>query len=256
MEKHSGIVQAEAFAVIVGLILMAMVLTIVIVLVIIYTTKQKMKARSQFTIHVARNFNDASRDKETPISDFDQQSLKNQGNDEAADFMTESLDNPLYHHTTSFTGTTTTYEVATSGFTNQSNEQDNSSSDVSVPISKENLPENDYEVPPHPVLIKSPVETGFVEDHEYEVPHDPFSAKPPVALPRGPAAQSPRRPPPMLPIIKPKVYANIPPTSNKPGKPPVSVKPQKQPVLPHLERPPTDAKPPVKPKPKALPRNM
>lgn len=279
MEKHSSIIQAEAIATIVGLVLIAMLITIVVVLVFIYVTKQKMKARSQFTIHVARNFNDASRDKETPVSDFDRQSLRNQAPD-ADDFMTESLDNPLYEHTTSFTGAT--YEVATTGFTNPQDDQDNSGSDVSIPISKETVTENDYQVPTQPVPVEStdagsiskhpansPVKIGSALnqdaiDHDYQVPSHPVVAgKAPVALPRGPATQSPRRPAPMLPIIRPKVYANLPPSN----KPPVSAKPHKQPVLPPAEKPSTkqpvqppaerpSTKPGVKPKPRAVPRNL
>ncbi len=260
MEKHSSIIQAEAFAVIVGLILLAMVVIIIVVLVVIYLTKQKMNTRSQFTIHVARNFNDSSRDKETPVSDFDRHSLKNQANEEA-DFMTESLDNPLYQQTTSFTGAT--YEVATTGFTNPHDEQDNSSNNVSSPISEKKFIENDYQVPPHPIPLKSPVETSPVSklptvdtgsaskqdiiDNDFQVPPNTASAKTPVPLPR----TSPRRPAPVLPIIKPKVYINTPAS-----KPPILAKPHKQPVLPPVERPPTYTKPDVKPKPKALPRNV
>ena len=246
MEKHSSIIQAEAIAVVVGLILVALAITIVILLVIIYVTKQKMKEKSQFTIHVARNFKDSFRDKETPVSDYDRHSLNNRPFDEPEP-LTESLDNPLYQHTTSFTGATN--EVATAGITNPRNEQDTSAgSAVSIPSVKEvtdsgsvsKLTENDYQVPLPASPAKPPV------------------ALPPVALPRGTTKlASPRRPPPMLTIIKPKPYNGS--SANKPavpGKPAIATKPSKQPVLPPAGKPPVEIKPSVKPKPKALPRNI
>ncbi len=252
MEKHSSIIQAEAVAVVVGLILLALVITIVILLVIIYVTKQKMKERSQFTIHVSRNFKNSFRDKETPVSDYDRQSLNNRPFD-VPDPLTESLDNPLYQHTTSFTGATNevaiasaTNEVATAGITNPRTEQGNSAgSDVSIPSLKE-------------VTDSGSVSKQDLTGNDYQVPLPSSPAKP-VALPRGSAQLvSPRRPPPMLPvIIKPKPYngssVNKPPV---PGKPTIATKPSKQPVLPPIGRPPVENKPNVKPKPKALPRKI
>lgn len=268
MEKHNSIVQAEAAAACVGVILLALVIVTIVVLVVIIRMRHKMKEKSEFSIHISRNFNSSLREKETPVSDFDRNSFDGL----ESKIRMPTPDSPFREHTSSFIAK----KVTPSSFTNPRASaaepgDGSSSSETSLP-SMETKEEPSAESSSKKDLLNE-YETTKGDTQILSVETEP--SKPLVAAPR-PLSQSatPRRPPPQLPIIKPKPYTGPSSTAASkplvPDKPAVSAKPPKikQPVLPPINKPVTGDQdvnrvgeevrvvPDVKPKPKVVPRKI
>ena len=256
MDKPQGIVQVEAVAVCVGLILLALVIATIVVFAIVIWMRHKMKERSEFTIHISRNFNDSMREKETPISDLDRHSLKNDTFDglESSIGMVNTQESPFHEQTSSFIPKP---KETLSGFTNPHVE-----SEISLPKMAETGEGtslgsgNRFQTEDIQVVNVEPGETT-----------KPFVVPPQSSNQTTPTPK--QRPLPMLPVIKPKTYVGPDAATDKPAvpeKPAVSAKPPrvKPPVLP--PKPVEDrhgnqgvemkTKPNIKPKPKPSPRKV
>ena len=257
MDKPQGIVQVEAVAVCVGLILLALVIATIVVFAIVVWMRHKMKERSEFTIHISRNFNNSMREKETPISDLDRHSLKNDTFDglESSIGMVNTQESPFHEQTSSFIPKP---KETLSGFTNPHIE-----SELSLPKMAETGEEtylgsgNGLQTEDIQVVYDEPAEIT-----------KPFVA--PLQSSNQTTPTPKQRPPPMLPVIKPKPYESPDTATDKPAipeKPAVSPRPPrvKPPALapkPVVENYYANqgvemkAKPDIKPKPKPSPRKV
>ena len=238
--KHPSIAQVEAAAACVGVILLILVVITVVVVVIILVMRYRMKEKSEFVVHVSRNFNnsESSRDKESPYcADYDKPQFftKSRMNFDSEIQLVDTQENPsIYNH----------LNVTSSSFIDDSapDEMEHAfhNPELEIEDTKDCDEVDDGFGGMKRDFEKTANDTTLLPDDQEDQQEAVFSLqqgdeyfgnngmtsdgvkKPPIILPRTTAqVKSPRRPPPVIPI-KPKAYS-----AKTTEKPPISTKPTK-----------------------------
>ena len=230
-QKHPSIGQMEAAAACVGVILLILVVITVVVFVVILVMRYKMKERSEFVVHVSRNFNESSRDKESPYTgDYDKP--RSWTNFDPEIKTVDSQENPVYNHpkvTTSSFINDSAPEIE-HGFHNPEPESETMKDSDEVLDSFDT--QRDFEKTADDTTLLPNEEEDKQEDVSSMQQRDEYSGnngstsdcvkKPPIAPPRTTVQdKTPRRPPPVIPT-KPKPFS-----AKTTEKPLISAKPTK-----------------------------